>query len=231
MYYMSSLPAHVMTIFNKDEPAHEVLRYQDSMAGFTHMVLNDLAKYKTGLQWYTEMSETERAEKFYGVCDTSKREKELANLREEIKHCNEEDKHKELVLLVLYSGLFDKYAPIFVDHTDTWYRESFLTRFTEKMMSKKVEDPTYHLIYELNCVSKEKEELKPVKESVNTYFLELLTEYNLLVEAGSFTPEEVTDEIVGFLNGYKGDYADGKMHTEFLKYVRSLKIGCFQKEE
>lgn len=106
-----------------------------------------------------------------------------------------------------------------------------LTISTEKMVSKNVTDPMYHLISELHSVDKEDVELKPLTESVNKYFLELRTDYNLLVEAGSFTPAEVTDEILHFLTDYKGDFADGQMHTEFLRYVKSLRNGCFVEDE
>ena len=58
----------------------------------------------------------------------------------------------------------------------------------------------YHLISELHSVDKEDGKLEPLPESVNKYFLELLTDYNLLVEAGRFTPEEVTEELLRFLN-------------------------------
>ena len=221
-------PANISTAFNNDEPAHSVLRGQESMAAFAHQVLNDLAKFKTGLDCYMDMSEKERAETFYGVFDTTKREKELAKLREELLLCNEGEKRRQLELMVVYSELFDKYASIFVDHIETSYREAFLTGFTEKMVSKNVTDPMYHLISELHNVDKEDVELKPLTESVNEYFLELLTDYNLLVEAGSFTPEEVTDEILHFLTDYKGDFADGQMHTEFLRHVKNLNIECVQ---
>lgn len=224
-------PANISTAFNNDEPAHSVLRRQDSMAAFAHQVLNDLAKFKNGLDCYMDMSEKERAETFYGVFDTTKREKELAKLREELSLYNEGEKRRQLELMVVYSGLFDKYAPIFVDHIETGYREAFLTGFTEKMVSKNVTDPMYHLISELHSASKEDVELKTLPESVNKYFLELLTDYNLLVEAGSFTPEEVTDEILHFLTDYTGDFADGQMHTEFLRYVRNLNVRCFMQEE
>lgn len=231
MGLLDYFPANISTAFKNDEPAHSVLRSQDSMAAFAHQVLNDLAKFRKGLTHYMDMSEQERAEEFYGIYDTTKREKELVSLREELKRCNEEDKRRQLELLVLYAGLFDKYAPIFVDYIDTWYREAFLTRFTEKMLSIDVTDPVYHLISELHSLDKEDGKLEPLSESVNKYFLELLTDYNLLVDAGSFTPEEVTDELLHFLEEYQGDYADGEMHTEFLRYVKSLKIGCFEEIE
>lgn len=225
MGVLDYFPANISTAFNNNEPAHSVLRSQDSMAAFAHQVLNDLAKFRKGLTNYMDMSEQERAEKFYGIYDTTKREKELAILREELSLCNEGDRRRQLELLVVYSGLFDKYAPIFVDHIETWYRESFLTRFTEKMVSENVTDPMYHLISELHSVDKEDGKLDPLTESVNKYFLELLTDYNLLVELDSFTPEEVTDKLLRFLNDYAGDYADGRMHTEFLRYVKGLNVG------
>ena len=225
MGVLDYFPANISTAFNNDEPAHSVLRSQDSMAAFAHQVLNDLAKFRKGLTNYMDMSERERAEQFYGIYDTTKREKELAILREELSLCNEGDRRRQLELMVVYSGLFDKYAPIFVDHIETWYREAFLTRFTKKMVSENVTDPMYHLISELHCVEKEDGKLEPLPESVNKYFLELLTDYNLLVEAGKFTPEEVTDELLRFLNDYAGDYADGQMHTEFLRYVKGLNVG------
>lgn len=231
MGHICLCPVHANTQFDDNEPAYDVLRNQSSIAKFTHQVLNDLAKFKTGLVDYTKMSEAERAEKFYGVVDASRRERELARIRDELALCNEGDKRRQLELMVLYSVLFDKYAPIFVEHIEKWYREAFLISFTEKMVGRNVTDPLYHLISELHSVGSNDDELKLLPESVNTYFLELLTDYNLLVETSSFTPEKVTDELLKFLGGYKGDFADGRLHTAFLKHVKRLNIGCFAQEE
>lgn len=217
----------VATKIKENNPAYDILYRQENRAEFLRTVLEDLVRTKTGVDHYLDYTKEEREEKFFGVEKVPKKEK----YKEQLMNFSTQEERKRFELEVLFSQIYDKYATIFVEPNETWIREPFLLMMAVKSEQSESEivNPEYDCIYELNLVGQGKRKLRKQEESVNTVFLNLLKDFNLVAEPGSYSKEDVVDKLLDFMKSYYTSNTQEDIHMSFLEYMKKEQIGCFGK--
>lgn len=217
----------VATKVKQNNPAYDILYRQANRAEFVRTVLEDLVRTKTGVEHYLNYTKEEREEKFFGVEKVPKNEK----YKEQLMNFSTQEERKRFELEVLFSQIYDKYATIFVEQNETWIRETFLLMMAVKSEQSEIVNPEYDCIYELNLVGQGKRKLCKQEESVNTVFLNLLKDFNMVAEPGSYSNKEVVDKLFNFMKSYYNSNTQEDIHMSFLEYMKKEQIGCFGKKD